>query len=267
MAAAKHPSPRPEAQWIAEDALGISAGKLALGLDKEVPENTLASARHFLRRRCAGEPLQYVLGHCSFRKLDLKVGPGVLVPRPETELLVDMVIKLAPPGGTACELGVGSGALSLAVAQERPDLFVLGIELSPDALAYAERNRIEAGLKNVAFIRGDLFSACSRTQNFSLIAANLPYVSEAEMKLLPEDVRLHEPELALYGGADGLDIIRQAVHEAPDFLLPKGHLLLEMGETQGAALFKLLSESNSFEDILICRDLCGRERFIQARKR
>ncbi len=203
-----------------------------------------------LNRRCRREPLQYVLGEAYFMNLRLEVAPGVLIPRPETELLVERVCREAPPRGRLCDVGTGSGAIALATAHERPDLEITAVDISPDACRIAEANRRRLELANVRIFRSDLFDAVDG--RFDVIAANLPYVTEAEYIALEPEVRDHEPKLALTSGSDGLDLIRRIIREAPPHLTPDGLLILEIGSGQGNAVAALMG--GGFRDVEIIKD-------------
>ena len=256
-------SPDLEASLIIADSLGVPHIELPLQNKRKFHGNEEAKIRAVLTRRLEHEPLQYIFGEAYFRFLKVEVGPGCLIPRPETEFLAEIVMGLAPKGGSVCELGAGSGALGLAVASERPDLKVQASEISPEAFKWAELNSRELALENYKLFNGDLFSPF-KGMTFDIVMANLPYIPRPELGTLPPEVRLREPELALDGGTDGLDIIRRAVAEAPNFLKKGGHIVLEMAETQGPALLELLNANKSYKNCLIRKDLCDKERFALA---
>ena len=192
----------------------------------------------------------------------LEVGPGVLIPRPETELLAGFVIDAAPVGAAVCDLCTGPGTIALAVATERPDLQVTAADISATALAYAERNRTRCGAERVRLVRSDLFAALEG-ERFAVITANPPYVTAAEYRGLDREVRDFEPELALSGGGDGLDLVRKLVAAAPEHLVSGGRIYLELGLEQGPAVLTMLAAAG-FTDGRSIRDLTGRERFVSA---
>jgi release factor glutamine methyltransferase len=198
----------------------------------------------------------------AFHGIDLEVGPGVLVPRPETEILVELVVAVTPSGGAVLDLGTGSGAVALAVAAARSDLRVTGIEASPEALAWAIRNRDRLGLgERVELLQGDLFSPVTG-RTFHVIVANLPYIREDEKSVLPCEVRNWEPESALFAGVDGLTVIRRAIAEVSAYLFPGGVLFLEMAPGQREAVAAMAKKQGS----RTCRfhdDLTGRLRFAE----
>lgn len=249
-----------EAAYILEEATGMRRGAFALCMDRSLSGEELAFARNCLRRRLAHEPYQYVFGKASFRDLELRAGPGCLIPRPETEYLVDLILKDLPRNAEVCELGVGSGAISLAIASERPDVRVTGTELSPAAMRWAEENRIRLGLRNVRFLSGDLFEPV-RGERFHRIVANLPYVPESERESLPPNVRDYEPPEALFAGADGLEVIARALAEAPSALLPRGCAWFEL-DSGHAEKAKALAE-RFFPFAELRRDQYGELRFLR----
>ncbi len=244
-----------EAEWILMHLAGISRLELYSRNKLEVPQERLEEV---LARRCRREPLQYILGEAFFMNLRLEVEPGVLIPRPETELLVERVCVGAPPGGAVCDIGTGSGAIGLSVAYERPDLSVTAVDISPEACRIAEANRRRLGLSNIKIFHSDLFNSLSGS--FDVIAANLPYVTEAEYADLQPEVKNHEPKLALTSGEDGLDLIRRIIAAAPEYLNRGGILILEIGASQGPTVAGLMAVD--FKDVEIIRDYNGLDRHV-----
>jgi release factor glutamine methyltransferase len=261
LSAADFESPELEASIIVSDFLDIPTMELPLQRDRRLTASEESGLRALLARRLDHEPLQYIFGTAYFRSLKLKVGPGCLIPRQETELLVELLIERVPKGGRVCELGAGSGAIGLALASERPDLHVAASEISLDAFKWAELNRCALALPNYELRQGDLF-APFEGRRFDAIVANLPYILTEEIGSLPPDVRQREPLLALEGGADGLAVIRRAIADAPSHLKPGGIIALEIGEGQGEAMLALLAPP--FKDAQIRKDLCGKDRFAVA---
>ena len=221
----------------------------------------------WLRRRCAGEPFQYVVGSVEFYSIELAVGPGVLIPRPETELLVEKALELlqsTPAGNAVLDLCTGSGAIPLALAHERPDLEYTGIDLSPEALRWAEKNRAALKPPKCRFLLGDLFAPLGMpAPKFQLVTANPPYVSPSEYAALEPEIKEHEPRLALEAEDDGLAVACRILDEARPFMASGAFLLMEMGETQGRALQER-ALADGFSDVRILRDLTGRDRFVFA---
>lgn len=252
-----------EALYIVCEAAGIPDREFALHAHEQIPPGAVEQAEIFLTRRLANEPWQYIFGHAPFRSLELAVGPGCLIPRPETEYSVDLMLDGLPKGASVCELGVGSGAISLALASERPDLTVVGTELSADALKWAARNLKTLGLPNVTFLPGDLFEPVAG-RRFDLVAANLPYIPEGDRESLPPNVRSYEPAEALFGGTDGLDVIARALEQAPAFLNPGGRVFFELDPCNAQRACELASKVLHGPELL--RDQYGAVRFLTAKR-
>ena len=216
-------------------------------------------------RRMAGEPVAYITGHWGFWTLDLDVGPATLIPRPETELLVELALARLPGDVPLqlVDLGTGSGAIALALASERPCAQVLATDYSADALAVAARNAARHGLANVRFAQGS-WLAPLQGQRFDLVASNPPYIACGDPHLQQGDLRF-EPSTALSSGTDGLDDIRVIVAGAAAHLLPGGWLLLEHGWDQGAAIAALLSQAGLAE-VETVQDLEQRDRVTLGRR-
>jgi release factor glutamine methyltransferase len=247
-------TPRLDAELLLAHALGVSRERLVIDAGSELTLSQLTSFRALLSRREAREPVAYILGRKDFRRITLHVDPRVLIPRPETELLVDVGLSL-PSGASVVDVGTGSGAVALALASERPDLSVWGTDVSSDALAVARENGFHLGI-GVEFVHADLLSGVSR--GFDAVLANLPYVAAGAD--LPPDVARYEPADALFAGADGLDVIRRLVDEVRDVSL----VALEVGFNQAQAVAALLApHTNSIE---IVHDLAGHERVVVGRR-
>ena len=250
-----------EALYIVCEAAGIPDRMFALHARDAVHPKTGRKANSFLYRRLANEPWQYIFGHAPFRSLELELGPGCLIPRPETEYSIDLMLKGLPQGADVCELGVGSGAISLALAAERPDLNVTGVELSRDALRWAKKNLKKLALPNVVFLEGDLFGpVVGRT--FDLIVANLPYIPEGDRDELPANVRDYEPAMALFAGPDGLAVIARAITESPVHLRPGGRVFFELAPCNSQRALELAS--SVLADAKLVRDQYGEVRFLTA---
>ena len=252
-----------EAHYIVCEAAGIPDREFPLYAHEQLTSEAQARAESFAARRLKNEPWQYIFGHAPFRDLELAVGPGCLIPRPETEYSIDLMLDGLPHGASVCELGVGSGAISLALASERPDLTVIGVEISPDALKWAELNLKKLALPNVTFLHGDLFSPVAG-RKFDLIVANLPYIPESDRGKLPPNVRGYEPDEALFGGADGLDVIARALEPSPSFLNPGGRVFFELDPCNAGRAFELASKH--LNKPVLLKDQYDAERFLSAHK-
>ena len=250
---------RVDAEWLLAHALGQSRTWLFAHSADAVPESGALHFADLLARREAGEPVAYLTGLQGFWTLELEVSPATLIPRPETELLVELALARIPMGAAAriADLGTGSGAIALAIAKERPRAHVVATDASEPALDVARRNAARNRIATVEFRHGDWLVPLAG-ERFDLIASNPPYIAEGDPHLGEGDLRF-EPPSALSSGQDGLDAIRRIVRDAPLHLQPGGWLLLEHGWGQGAAVRALLAEAR-FSDIATARDLEDRDR-------
>ena len=257
-------SARSESAWILTELTELPPLERALAGQREVAPTLLKTVKDVMRRRLRREPLQYIFGRTYFRKLTLTVNRDVLIPRPETELLVDWVLRHAPVNGKILELGTGSGAIALSCADERPDLRITATDVSSAALAVAAENARLLQIEGIDFRLGDLYDAVAATERFDLIAANLPYVSCEELAELAPEVRLYEPVLALTAAQDGMELLFRAADGLSQHLLPGGEAIFELSPRQAAPLLEKLRR-NGFSGT-ICQDYTGRERFVCAKK-
>lgn len=269
---------RIEVQMLLQAVLKVPRAYLLAHPERELNEAEQSAYCALLQRRLAGEPMAHILGEREFFGLNLKVTPATLIPRPETELLVELALERIPSplplplsrkrereersGGRGGEfrvldLGTGSGAIALAIAHARPDVEVLALDASAAALGVARENAQRLGLRNVNFQHSDWFSALSGN-SFDLIVSNPPYIAADDVHLSLGDVRF-EPLSALASGADGLDDIRRIVAQAGGFLEPGGWLLLEHGYDQAASVREILRQ-NDYVRIFSAQDLAGIER-------
>ncbi len=256
-----------QAEAVAIIAELRSCNRLQARIERDVVLSDAVFSRgmEILRRRLADEPWQYIFNRAYFRDLELFVAPGVLIPRPETELLAEWCIDFLPEHGSLLDLGTGSGAIALAVATERADVQVTACDVSCDALAIAAENIKNIAPGKVELLHSDLFSALG-DRKFDIIAANLPYVTEDEYNTLTPEVKLFEPEIALVSGKDGLDCIRHAIEQIPDHLNSRGAVILEMSEHQTGKTAEIFSSSHQYCAIEIIKDYTHRNRFVAARK-
>lgn len=231
---------RAEAERLLAHALGVSSTWL-YSHGEDVPDSVRAADfERLLLRRLAGEPVAYLLGERGFWRFDLQVTPATLIPRPETERLVELALERLPAGRALriADLGTGTGAIALALAHERPQAQVVAVDVSEPALAVARANAGLLGLARVEFRHGDWLAPLAG-ERFDLIASNPPYIADDDAHLQQGDLRF-EPRSALASGHDGLDAIRVIVADAPDHLAPGGWLLIEHGWEQGGAVRELM---------------------------
>lgn len=254
-----------DAQWLLLHVLQQPHGWLFAHRGDSLREDVAAAFETLVARRERGEPVAYLTGRRGFWSLDLDVDAAVLIPRPETELLVELALQRIAPesAATIADLGTGSGAIALALARERPRAQVHAVDASAAALAVAGRNARRLGLRNVALHEGDWFAPLAGLR-FAMIASNPPYIESGDPHLTQGDLRF-EPALALASGADGLDAIRSIVRDAPAHLDAGGWLLLEHGWNQGAAVRALL-EAAGLDEVATHRDLEGRDRVTLGRR-
>lgn len=265
LAAARVPTPDVDAELLLGHLLGLGRGRLQARLitGLTVEEEHVAAFASAIERRSAREPLQHITGIAPFRSLELAVGPGVFVPRPETEgvaqIAIDALRAVVDPEPIAVDLGTGSGALALALAHEVPHARVIGVENAPEAFIWARGNRERLGLENARIVFDDLARALPELDGtVSVVVSNPPYIPAAAVPRDPE-VRLFDPPSALYGGEDGLDVVRSLSATALRLLRPGGVLVMEHGELQGAEIRVLLT-ADGWRGATTQRDLTGRDR-------
>jgi release factor glutamine methyltransferase len=261
---------RGEAEMLLGRLLGAPRAGLYLRGDDEFDTGAARTLGLWLLRRTGGEPVQYILGEAAYRDLVLEVGPGVFIPRPETELLVDETLRFLAgrPRPRVLECCTGSGAIGLAIVAERPDAMVVMTELSPRAIAFAARNRARLGPEPAArahLVLGDLAGAVRGP--FDALIANPPYVAESERAELPREVLDHEPGLALFAAGEGLALIVRLIDDGARVVRPGGLVALELGEGQGDTVRARFLAHGAYEEVRIELDLAGRTRMALARRR
>lgn len=254
---------RLDAQLLLGHVLGMKRMDLYMNFDRPLDAVELARFRELVKRRGAREPLQHLLGEMPFRELNLKVDRRALIPRQETELIVDLVRKQLEPGrqSRVLDVGVGAGPIFLSLAKEIPNLLVFGCDLSPDALQLTRENAAHNGLPNGNLFLGDLFAGVPSELRFDCVVSNPPYVGEKERASLQPEVRDHDPALALFGGMEGWELPSRLLHEAYDRLADAGALVVEIGAGQAATL-KANAASRPWKSISSSKDYQGIDRFL-----
>jgi release factor glutamine methyltransferase len=261
--------PRREAATLLSMTTGRDRAYLIAHDDDPLPAEVLSLLRERARRRAAGEPLQYVTGRQEFYGLEFEVTPSVLIPRPETELLVESALELLKGVGApaVCDVGTGSGCIPVALLRERQDARAVAVDISDAALRVASRNAARHGVAGrLALVASDCFAALDAAAwGFEMIVSNPPYVAEGDVGGLQREVRDHEPRVALTPGGDGLRVIRRLLADSTRFLRPGGHLLFEIGFNQHEAVRRLI-DANVWATLDIHRDLQGIPRTVALRR-
>lgn len=273
------PSARLDAELLLADVLGTDRMGLYVHFDRPLDRAEVDRYRHFLRRRCQGTPVAYIVGCKEFYETTLTVNPSVLIPRPETELLVDAVLERirgqqSVRAPLIADIGTGSGAIAIALALQLPDARIAAVDVSSDALAVAKQNALAYDvLSRIEFIPGDLLTPLlfpPRAQRYKgrldVVVSNPPYIPTDEWERLPVSIKKFEPRLALDGGPDGLSVYRRLVPDAAQALAEGGLLALEIGSDQGNALTSLLQADVCWEQIELLQDYAGHDRIVLARK-
>ncbi len=239
--------------------------KLDIYLNKTllISEEEKAKIDSFSDRVLLHEPIQYILGETQFRELNLKVTPGVLIPRPETELLVEKALQFINDNDEVLDIGTGSGAIALSIAKEKPKVHVTAVDVSDIAVNCSQLNAKLNNILNVQIFQSDLYEKV-KGKKFNIIISNPPYVTEAEYINLDKNVKEYEPKLALTSGNDGLDCIKKIIEDSLFHLNKGGYLFLEIGCMQGESVRELLLKTNFFANIQIMKDLNGLNRIAMA---
>ena len=260
---------RRDAATLLANLIARDSTYLIAHAEKEVTESDVARYRSFVERRATGEPVQYIVGHQEFFNLDFSVTPDVLIPRPETELLVETALNLIPEKEVhlICDVGTGSGCIAISILHERNNALCVALDSSPKALVVAASNAARHGVSNrLHFVASDRFAALSSSHaRFNLIVSNPPYVAEVTFSGLDREVREHEPRAALTPGSDGLSMIRLLLNEAPHFLMPRGHMLIEIGFDQNQAVTEII-DRKVWKLLDIHKDIQGIPRTVVVKK-
>jgi len=252
--------PRLEAEVLLSFSLNKQRSYLYTWPDKPLEPSQLSHFSDLITRRMQGEPIAYIIGHKEFWSLDLNITPDTLIPRPETELLIELALELAPlnPPFKIADLGTGSGAIAAAIATERPDCNIVATDISASALVVAKNNFKRLKLTNIHTHQGAWCEALPQKQAFNLIISNPPYIPESDPHLAQGDLPW-EPRNALASGTDGLDDIRCIIEQSPTYLTSGGWLLLEHGYDQGLEVRHLL-QTQGYKQVCTHQDLAGHDR-------
>jgi release factor glutamine methyltransferase len=264
--------PRSAAEVLLAHTLDVERVDLYIQYDRPWEVRELGIFKGLIQRRLQREPVAYIVGKKGFWSLDLKVTRDVLIPRPETEILVEAALSIIPPEISAkplriLDLGTGSGAVILALARERTGHQFYAVDSSQEALTIARDNARRHGLDNaVSFLQGNWFDTVRDKESyFDLIVSNPPYIPHDDLKTLPREISHYEPRQALDGGPDGLDAIRLIIQKAAAYMNPEGWLLFEIGYDQGDAVRKLMASSKAYSDVTVIKDYSGFDRVVRAR--
>lgn len=267
LSAAGVPDPRVDAQWLLAELLNCRRGDLQLSADQELPDDSIQHFHTMIQRRVKREPLQYILGYEEFYGHRFIVNPAVLIPRPETEQLIDLALALCASGPKhILDIGTGSGCIAITLALANPQAELTAIDLSVDALRVARDNARHHGVdENIRLLAADLFHI-DAPGPFDLIVSNPPYVEAAGWNTVQPEVREFEPVQALLAGDDGLDIIRRIIAESPRYLRNDGSLILEFGRGQEQLIAQIIDDSPTFTQYAFAQDLEGVTRFVTMKR-
>jgi release factor glutamine methyltransferase len=264
--------PRADAEVLLAHALGLARVDLYIQYDRPLEPNELAVFKNFVQRRIHREPAAYIVGEKGFWSLDLKVTQDVLIPRPETEVLVEAALAIIPQETSprplrVLDLGTGSGAIGLALAMERVGHRFCALDQSKEALGIAIYNAAKHGIEGtITFVQSHWFDAFQDQQRtFDVIVSNPPYIRSSDFAMLAPEVSQYEPREALDGGPDGLDAIRLIVKEAPRYLTPGGWLLFEMGHDERASVENLIRACDAYTDLSVIKDYSRHDRVIRVK--
>ena len=266
-------TPQADAEELLGRLVGLNRSELALQRERVLDAEEWQRLESWLARRGRGEPIQYITGRAAFRHLDLAVGPAVLIPRPETEGLVEAVLQVLRakqahwPRPRMLDLGTGSGAIALSIASEWPAAVITATDAAAEALEIAAANAVRLGLADrILLLHGDWFDPVPADERFEVVVSNPPYIANGEWDLLEHQVRAFEPRRALFSGPTGLEALRDIVDEAPLHLVAGGVLALELAEMRAHEVVAWLDGAHDWEGVRLLDDLAGRPRVLLARR-
>lgn len=264
------PSPRLDAEVLLSFCLGFDRQEFLKNPEMQIDKKTEASLQKLVVRRLQWEPVAYITGRKEFWSLELEVNKDVLIPRPDTEVLVEEVLNICKQIDSVpiriLDIGTGGGPIALALAKEMPRAEIVATDISAAALAVAKKNARNLGMDSlITFHQGNLFEPLDDL--FDIIVSNPPYIADEEYEKLPAGVKNYEPPEALLAGADGTDFYKKIINQAPDYLKSNGWLFLEIGATQGSDVGKIIEAAGYYDNINIRNDYSGRPRVIKARRK
>ena len=263
------PQPNLEIKLLLLKCLDLSEEEFFASMDKSVSRSQERCFNRLISRRLAGVPLPYLTGIKEFWSIPFRVSPGVLIPRPETELLVEKTIELSKGEGEEIivDLGTGCGNIAVSLAKELPNARILATDTSQEALRLARMNAHRQAVSRITFLRGSLFSSLEKLnlrKKCDFIVSNPPYVSQVEWKQLSREIRDHEPRNALVAGETGLEVIEQIIQGTSPYLKPGGYLIIEMGYNQRDAVQSIFDACSSWKKVKFFKDLAGVDRVVTA---
>lgn len=262
------PEPYQNAERIIRHALNLSRTELYSEFDKELLESEYQRILYFLQRRTLREPLQYILEYAEFYGLKFIVTRDVLIPRPETELIIETALKIINRNGQILDIGTGSGNIAITLKKLLPSAKVFGLDISPKAIAVAKINAVRHGLLGgINLLVADLFNGISPKIKFDAILSNPPYIPTPSIQNLDQEIWLYEPVIALDGGIDGMKYIREIINSAYFYLKSGGILIIEIDEGQGEKVISIAEKTKEYSDLEVKRDLQGFERVFVARRK
>lgn len=261
-------SPRLDAEVLLAEAKGCQRIDLYTAFDQVPPEDQLAKFRAWIKERAAGKPVAYLVGYREFYSLSFQVNQHVLIPRPETELLVTLAVdalsELNSDSAAVCDVGTGSGCVAIAIAKNAK-CSLTALDISAEAIALAEQNAVEHQVQQrIQFLQSDLFAACDDSQKFDLIVSNPPYIGTAEMESLAPDVKDFEPHAALFAGEDGTDVIQRLVDQSRSHLNPGGQLMFETSPIILDRCVEIVKQAG-FSEVGVEQDLAKQPRVVKGR--